>query len=322
KLLKELYDRFKDQYEPLSLDTPKSPYFPYICGSRSTKRPVFFFTRDDKTGIVVWSGEHGYPGDGNYLEFHKKHFPGGHRYWKVTSAKADLGSKMEYYPEDTKLRIEENASHFKNLVKLILSDVLNETGKPGIVVSMYDSELFGHWWWEGPEWMGLVLKWMEDDPELDLTTAGQYLVNNTPNVVVNLTEGSWGQGGYHWVWLNDWTKWTWELIYECEHKYTSLLDSGDSYKNDGVLYRLLVQLGRELLLLQSSDWQFLITTWAARDYAENRVAEHYEKFKRLYEIVEHYKTNGELTQDQWQYLSFLEKEDGIFPDLEPDDFKL
>ncbi|MBD3185200.1 DUF1957 domain-containing protein, partial [Candidatus Bathyarchaeota archaeon] len=88
-LLKQLYEQFKDQYKPLPSDHETSPHEAYICGSEVSERPVFFFTRDDETGIVVWSGEHGYPGDGNYLDFHKKHFPGGHRYWKVTGQKID-----------------------------------------------------------------------------------------------------------------------------------------------------------------------------------------------------------------------------------------
>ena len=42
------------------------------------------FPRDPRTGLQVWSGDTGYPGDANYLDFHKKRFPGGHRYWQVT----------------------------------------------------------------------------------------------------------------------------------------------------------------------------------------------------------------------------------------------
>ncbi|MHA1681405.1 MAG: 1,4-alpha-glucan branching protein domain-containing protein [Promethearchaeota archaeon] len=320
-LLKQLYEQFKDQYKPLNVDYPKSPYNAYICGSNDTKKPVFFFTRDEKSGIVVWSGEHGYPGDGNYLDFHKKHYPGGHRYWKVTGPKVDLGDKMEYYPEAIPKRLEENASHFKSLVKNILQEHKNKAGKPGIIVSMYDTELFGHWWFEGPQWIKNVLKWMEDDPEIELTTAGKFINHNPPEVVINLPEGSWGQGGWHFVWLNEWTTWTWEKIYECESKMERLAGSLDKNKlTDDNLRRMVNQLGRELLLLQSSDWQFLITTWSARDYAESRVAEHYEKFIKLHDIILRYAAGDELNEQDWHYLGALEVEDCLFDTLEPGDF--
>lgn len=320
-LLKQLYEQFKDQYKPLDVDHPKSPYEVYIAGSRDTKKPVCFFTRDEKSGIVVWSGEHGYPGDGNYLDFHKKHFPGGHRYWKVTGSKVDLGSKQEYYPADVESRLEENASHFKDLVKGILVEHKNATGTPGIITSMYDTELFGHWWFEGPRWIQKVLRWMEDDPEIDLVTAAGYLNANPPEIVVNLPEGSWGQGGYHWVWLNDWTAWTWEKIYACEKTFHELHAATRERANgDTSLRRFLKQLARELLLLQSSDWQFLITTWSARDYAELRAAEHFEKFNRLHEIILKYLSGKDLSEADWKHVATIEESDAIFDNIDLDDF--
>ncbi|MHA1749821.1 MAG: 1,4-alpha-glucan branching protein domain-containing protein [Promethearchaeota archaeon] len=321
KLLKQLYEQFKDQYKPISIDIPKPPYQAYICGSKSTKKPIFFYTRDEKTGIVVWSGEHGYPGDGNYLDFHKKHFPGGHRYWKVTSNKVDLGDKMEYFPDAVESRLEENSSHFKDLVKKLLLDEHARSNQQGIVVSMYDTELFGHWWFEGPRWMKKVLMKIEDDPEIELITAYSYLKKFPPEIVVNLHEGSWGQGGYHWVWFNDWTTWTWEKIYECESKMQDLLKNIKNLENvTGIAKRVLKQLGRELLLLQSSDWQFLITTWSARDYAESRVIEHYDKFVKLLEISKNIINDTEFTEKQLKYLEILENEDNVFENIEPEDF--
>ncbi|GAH30663.1 unnamed protein product, partial [marine sediment metagenome] len=87
-----------------------------------------FFTRDEKTGIVVWSGEHGYPGCAEYLDFHKKHYPGGMKYWKVTSPKLDLGKKMLYWPEDIPGKLDENASHYVNLAKDILREYKDKFG--------------------------------------------------------------------------------------------------------------------------------------------------------------------------------------------------
>ena len=56
----------------------------FVRGDYAGGGPTSIFPRDPRTGVQVWSGETGYPGDGQYLDFHKKRWPGGHRYWRVT----------------------------------------------------------------------------------------------------------------------------------------------------------------------------------------------------------------------------------------------
>ena len=318
-LLAELWKQFESQYEEIPTSFEKSQYEPYLVATDpSTPTPVGFFTRDEKTGIVVWSGEFGYPGCAEYLDFHKKHYPGGLRYWKVTEAKLDLGKKMLYWPEDIPGKLDENAGHYVNLVKDILRDYKDKNGRKGIVVAPYDAELFGHWWFEGNWWIARVLRWMEDDPEIELTNTRLYLEANPPNKVVSVIEGSWGQASSHWVWLNEWTTWTWERIYECESKSEDIIAK---YKdsNDPNLIKILKQMARELLLLESSDWQFLITTWSARDYAENRIALHYESFNRLYDMASKYGSGENVDEGEWHFLGTIEANDGLFEalDLEP-----
>jgi 1,4-alpha-glucan branching enzyme len=318
-LLKELWKQFATQYKEIPLKFEKSPYEPYLVSSNSAKGPVGFFTRDEKTGMVVWSGEHGYPGCGEYMDFHKKHFPGGLRYWKVTGAKIDMGEKMLYWPDDVPSKLDENASHYVNLIKDILREYKAEKGKNGIVTIPYDTELFGHWWFEGVWFLNRVLKWIEQDPEIELTNSREYLENNPPNKTVQIIEGSWGQGSSHWVWLNEWTEWTWERIYECEAKSEEIISK--HYKStDPNLLKILKQMARELLLLQSSDWQFLITTWSARDYAENRVALHYENFSRLNKMATDYAKGVNLLEGDWEFLGTLEVNDGIFMDIDLEPF--
>ena len=319
-LLKELWKQFAAQYEEIPTSFEKSQYEAYLVSTDpSTKSPVGFFTRDEKTGIVVWSGEHGYPGCAEYLDFHKKHYPGGLRYWKVTGPKVDLGEKMLYWPDDLPGKLDENANHYVNLVKDILRDYKNKFEKPGIIVAPYDCELFGHGWFEGNWWLARVLRWLEDDPEVELTNTRLYIEKNPPNKVVQIIEGSWGQGSSHWVWLNEWTTWTWKLIYDAESKCEEIIarykDSEDEH-----LLKILKQLARELLLLESSDWQFLITTWSARDYAENRVALHYENFTRLYDMASAYGQGKNVDEGEWHFLGTLESADGIFKDIDLEPF--
>ncbi|MCP4761819.1 MAG: DUF1957 domain-containing protein [archaeon] len=319
-LLKELWKQFATQYKESLSSFEKSPYESYLVSSNSAEGPVGFFTRDEKTGIVVWSGEHGYPGCGEYLDFHKKHFPGGHRYWKVTGPKVDLGQKMLYWPDDIPAKLDENAGHYVNLVKDILREYKNShNGKLGIITAPYDCELFGHWWFEGPWWLNRVLRWMEEDPEIELTNSRLYIEQFPPNKTVQIIEGSWGQGSSHWVWFNDWTTWTWSKIYECEAKCEELLT--EHYNtNDSNLKRILKQMARELLLLESSDWQFLITTWSARDYAENRVALHFESFNRLFKMATNFINGNNIQEGDWTYLGTLEQNDSIFSDIDLEPF--
>ncbi|MHA1311252.1 MAG: glycoside hydrolase family 57 protein [Candidatus Helarchaeota archaeon] len=316
KALEKLWEIFKEQYTPDPIDINKTPYTTYILHPKEEMEPVTVFTRDPRTSIQLWSAEHGYPGDGWYLEFHKKHYPGGLRYWRVTSAKSSLGDKFEYYPDKVDDRIKENAGHFKSLINELLRGHFEKSPNvPGIVVAPYDSELFGHWWWEGPRFLYYVLKWTQEDPEIELTTCGRFMEKYPASTIIKIPEGSWGEGQGHWIWLNEWTEWTWEKIYECEDKMVELVKKYHKNEDENVK-KILKQLGRELFLLESSDWQFLISTWSARDYAENRVAEHYSRFKRLAKMVETYCSQEQVYEGDWNYLGLLEKEDRLFEEID------
>jgi len=215
--LQHLWERSRASYRPGPVDVDKSPYEAYLVSSADEDRPpVAVFTRDERTGAQVWSGEHGYPGDGWYLDFHKKHFPGGHRYWRVTSSSSDLASKQPYEPHRAAERVPENADHFCDVVHEILTQHNDSRETYGIVCAPYDAELFGHWWFEGPEWLYRVLKGIDAHPAVDLVTCSEYLDRHTPAAAVALPESSWGQGGFHWIWLNDWTNWIWEHIYAAD----------------------------------------------------------------------------------------------------------
>ena len=137
--------------------------------------------------------------------------------------------------------------------------------------------------------------------------------------VVSVIEGSWGQGNSHWVWLNDWVTYVWRLIYECETKSEDIIAKHKD-SDDPNLIKILRQMARELLLLQSSDWPFLITTWSSRDYAENRIALHYETFNRLYDMADRYGTGQNIDEGEWHFLGSIEANDDIFGDLDLEPF--
>jgi 1,4-alpha-glucan branching enzyme len=301
--------------------TERTLYRAYLASSsEDLNKATAVFARDTRTALQVWSGEHGYPGDYNYLEFHKKHFPGGLRYWRVTDARADLGSKQPYEPAQVPERVRQQAEHFVDVVRALVQEQAEKQDLP-VVCAPYDAELLGHWWFEGPEWLYQVLKRLAQDDVVQPITCSAYLEQAPPAEVVRLPEGSWGQGGFHWVWLNEWTEWTWEHIYEVEGRLAELLEKAPD-EPTGELKAVLEQLVRELLLLQSSDWQFLITTWSARDYAENRFTTHCDDFHALVGIAEKLLEGGELTDSDRDLLGMLGERDGVFEDIDLDDWRV
>ena len=314
--LQTLWSQYEKSYKEPKEIAERSPQDVYLVGSGAEdKKPVAIFTRDPDTGLQVWSGEHGYPGDGNYLDFHKKRFPGGHRYWRVTSAKCDLADKEVYSPKTALSRIPENAAHFKTMVKDILIDHNDKTGKKGFLCAPFDCELFGHWWFEGVNFLKAVIQYVHHDEDIAPQTCSDYLHETNPTEVIQIPEGSWGEGGYHYIWLNEWNEWTWKHIYRDEVRMQRLARSyKDSSEKD--LIRIVKQAARELMLLIASDWQFLISTWAARDYAEMRLVNHHNLFKRLMDMADRYSDDNKLDDAEWTFLNDLEKVDDIFPDIE------
>jgi len=294
--LKLLWEKFRDAYKPAA-EMANDPYSAHLADPSH----VAFFARDEISGSQVWSRYMGYPGDGGYLEFHKKHFPGGMRYWRITSSDADLGLKEPYDPKAVTGRLEAHAEHFVSVLEQTLSG-----RTAGSVTALYDTELFGHWWFEGPEWLYHVAKKIAASGIRPMTGTG-VLQALPPKTIMALPEGSWGQGGFHWIWLNDDTAWIWKKIYRIEQAAAAL-----EPRLDRLDRRLVKQFFREKLLLESSDWPFLISTWSARDYAENRAAEHFERALTLARWLEEGKALGPAEE---ALLRTFESEDHLFDEI-------
>jgi len=314
--LKALWERFEKAYPGATeYEREASPLLTYYAGGTGPgQKPVAFLTRHPECSLQVWSGEWGYPGDGNYLDFHKKHFPGGHRYWAVTAAKLDLADKRLYEPAWIDRRLDENADHFVDLVGRVLGAAPQD--QPGVVCAPFDTELFGHWWYEGPRWIERILERMSYRPDYQPATGSQAIEGVPPHEVLAIPEGSWGEGGYHYIWLNQWTTWTWQHVYEDEVAFGNVIDRwADDPSSD--VQRLLRQAAREMLLLESSDWQFLISTWSARDYAELRFSYHHDVLRRLIGLVEQVGAGQKPTDGDWLFVEECEKKDSLFPDIDP-----
>lgn len=232
---------------------------------------VAAFLRDARTAAQVWSRQGGYPGDGAFLDFHKRHWPSGLRFWRVTGADTDLADKLVYFPDEAARRAREQAEHFVELAA-----GLDGMGR-GLVCAPFDAELFGHWWFEGPIWLERVLELAAPGTTVEATTPARELDSGPPLRRAFFAEGSWGAGGDHRVWVNPDTDWFWRELADCERRAFAAVRWGGARR-----WRRAIL--NQLLLAAASDWPFLVTMGTGRDYAEKRFRGHVERLRELVDL--------------------------------------
>ncbi|MCL4535314.1 MAG: DUF1957 domain-containing protein [Bacteroidetes bacterium] len=287
--------------------TRKTTYLPYWVQSPE----VAVLGRNNRTGMQVWSAQHGYPGEFQYRDFHKRDGGSGLNYWRVTGAEVDLGDKDFYHPEAAMSMVAWHSSHYASLVEELLHEFRQESGEHGIIVAAYDTELFGHWWFEGVEWLKQTLRRLCQSEVVELTTASAYLEAHPPEDVLALPESSWGQGGTHFTWLNVDTEWIWPLVHDAERRMEEMVATHRRMPA-GARAEVLAQAARELLLLQSSDWPFLITTGQAAEYAASRFQGHLDRFYRLAAIAD----SPHASQADLVWAREVAEADKLFPDID------
>jgi 1,4-alpha-glucan branching enzyme len=265
--------------------------------------------RNNETGQRVWSADWGYPGDFDYREFHRKDGVSGLQYWRVSGAKVDLGQKDFYHPDWAEHKVRMHAQDFAALVERILQAQWDHAEGFGLIASNYDTELFGHWWFEGVEWLKQVLRLLANNPKVELTTAAEYVEHHAPDQVIHLPEGSWGAGGTHFTWDNNETHWIWEPIHDAEKQMERLANRHQDHYDDDLIRGVMNQAARELLLLESSDWPFLVTTGQARQYSVQRFSQHLERFLALATSIERGSPDATLAATLWE-------KDRLFPDVD------
>jgi 1,4-alpha-glucan branching enzyme len=268
---------------------------------------VMVIGRNKDTGQQVWSSDDGYPGDFDYREFYKKSPTSGLPYWRISGDNVALADKDYYHPDWAAFKVDQHAEHFAHLVGDLLREYHRRQGRRGLIVASYDTELFGHWWFEGVSWIGKVLRHLAEDPEVTMIAASDYVAVNPPETTLHLPESSWGAGGSHFNWDNNETRWMWQPMAECEARMEALAQRYTAPTDDET--RVLNQAGRELMLLQSSDWQFLVTTGQAREYAIQRFSQHVERFQKLTASLEAGSPARAYADELWEI-------DKIFPTMD------
>ena len=294
--------------EPVSGRRPRrTPYRTYGVLSTGRARATVF-VRDPRASMQVWSRHRGYPGDAAYLEFHKLRWPGGLRLWRVSDPGTDLGQKAPYDPATASERSEDHARHFAALLDAIANE---ERGRRGEVVTVpFDTELFGHWWFEGPDFIEHVYRALAAAARIAPSTAGDHLATHPPQAGIRLPAGSWGAHGDFSMWLGEGTAWTWERLWPLEAAFWAVVPAALAAPER---HAVLEQAAREMLLAQASDWQFIISTGAVADYAERRFVEHCEDAERLVRAL--------ASDDPAQLAAAdlaaaeLRRRDDVFPDI-------
>ena len=281
----------------LLIDPAVDVFRPYLVADSA----VAAVSRHPEISGQVWSAAQGYPGDPFYREFHRKDDRSGLRYWRVSGTTVDLGNKAEYDVPVAGERVREHAKHFSESVRDELAAHRGTTGRDGMLVTTFDSELFGHWWFEGIDWLGLVLRELGD---IATTVAGR-LEAQPPRERIALAEGSWGKNNDHSTWIAPQTNWMWDGIRGAASRVRAVADDPP---RDALRRRAADHALRELLLLESSDWPFLVTTGQAGDYATERFRSHAQRLQRALDIA----TRG--TGDDEVELKSLEHADNPFPD--------
>jgi 1,4-alpha-glucan branching enzyme len=284
------------------------------------------FARDIETSEQVWSADIGYPGDPDYREFYRDlgfdadydyikpylHSDGvrrnlGIKYHRVTG-KIDLGLKQPYVPAWATNKAANHAGHFLEKRQQQAMNLGALLGRKPVIVSPYDAELFGHWWFEGPQFLNyLIRKIHYDQDEIRLATPADYLNEFPDNQQQQLSISSWGAEGYYRVWLNDQNEWMYLHQHVAEDRMIELARANPV--SDGLMRRALNQAARELLLAESSDWAFIITTATSVQYAKKRFRDHIHRFTRLYEMI-----RSNQVDEGW--LSEVESMDTIFQEID------
>jgi len=287
---------------------------------------VAAFGRDIESSKQVWSSQEGYPGDSDYREFYRDLGFDGHydyvrpflhgdgvrrnigiKYHRITG-EVSLDRKEPYRPVQAREKAAAHAGNFLFNRQEQVKYLHHHLHRQPIVVSPYDAELYGHWWFEGPDFINFVLRKIAcDQDDIKTICPSEYLKLHKVNQVIQPAFSSWGDKGYAEVWLNGTNDWIYRHLHHAEERMIAL--ARRHTEPTSLVRRALNQAARELVLAQSSDWAFILTTGTMVSYAEKRTREHIFNFLRLADEID-----GSRIDRRW--LEWLESKNTIFQEMD------
>ncbi len=284
---------------------------------------IIAFGRDAESSRQVWSSINGYPGDYNYREFYRDigydtdyeyikpyiahngaRVNTGIKYYRITG---NTENKDYYNLQWAQDSINKQTGHFFDCRNSQINRLAKHMDNPPIILCPYDAELYGHWWYEGPDWLYTLFKKIYYDKcDFKLITPSEYIDKYPEMQISTPCRSSWGANGYNKVWLNPTNDYAHKHLHTAGDRMVELANEFPNSK--GTLKRALNQCARELLLAQSSDWLFIITNGTMVEYAHKRIKEHIGRFTKLYYQIK--KNSIDL-----EFLKDIEKKDKIFEEI-------
>jgi len=306
----------------LVFGTPRPKYGPFA--PIYTPGGVAVFGRDLESSKQVWSSKEGYPGDPDYRDFYRdigfdldhaylyeepagatgRKFTG-LKYHRVTGPGPD---KDIYDPEQGLARAFAHAGDFLTKRLSQAKTLRAWMERPPLVCCLYDAELFGHWWYEGPDFISALFERSLEDPAFPhWVTPSEYLKLYPQNQVLTPSLSSWGDQGYADFWLNPSNDWIYPPLLKASRRLVEMADG--AHRPSVLERRALNQAARELLLAQASDWAFMMKTGHHRSYAESRVDGHLSHTRLLLDQLK----KGKVNQG---FLESLEQKNNLFPEMD------
>ncbi len=295
-------------------------YAPVYC----KYAPVAAFGRDAESSRAVWSAQEGYPGNPAYRDFYRDigfdldmeyikpyidpigiRINTGIKYYRITGRDCE---KLPYNRQEALRTAAEHAADFMFNREKQAEYLASLMDRPPVIVAPYDAELFGHWWYEGPEWLNYLFRKIAfEQNNIKFITPFDYLDLYPENQICEPSFSSWGDGGYSEVWLHENNNWIYKHLHYMEERM--VFCAGKYPSAEGIISRTLNQMSRELMLAESSDWAFIIKNGTMVNYAERRIKEHVNNFLKLEAQL-----NNNMIDEN--FVSFLESHNNIFPDMD------
>jgi 1,4-alpha-glucan branching enzyme len=287
-----------------------------------TPHRIAVFARDLPTRDLVWTRDKGYPGDPSYMDHAGDiglhwdpqyvapltHGAGRMRAGIRYYVRGNTSGKTLYDPAAALARCNEHAHHFVQHCQWQVSRLRAGMDRKPVIVAMFDMEHFGHWWWEGPAWLNLVVRKLACEQDtVRMVLPEEYLDEYPTNQAVAPSASSWGYQGYSETWLMGRNHWVYPRVYRAIDAFRGLAASGKP--RDEFRLAALGQYLRELLLAQTSDWPYAMHAETVVDYAGRRVNDHLANMKAIETGLE----KNTLTP---KWLARLREKHHIFGDID------
>lgn len=260
---------------------------------------VVAFGRDLSLTYRVWSPRKGYPGNAWYQDFHT--FDHG---WGLRSSRVTSKSREDKRPYDEAAAIDRADRDAADFIERARRAMIDSPEPDPVIVVAYDTELFGHWWHEGPGFLARVLD-TAADAGIELTTLRQERARAFDQPSIDIDAGSWGSGKDFRVWesgeagdLYTRGKAAQYAVAQFLSTRNSSITVGRDTSADAIL--------AELFLALSSDWAFMISKDSAADYARARAHGHFTNVSTMLRDDHHREPNNQFQPPRETRLPYVD----------------